>query len=222
MNNDKKELGNSKFAVCISKEELNMLPPEKFSGDIVTIEEIEEADRAIGELEKASLVGFDTETKPNFHKGQVNKVALLQLATGDKCYLFRLSKIGIPPSVKAFLENKDIAKVGLSLRDDFHSLGRLIPIEPGGFIDIQEMVKDFKITDSSLTKIHAILFGKRISKSQQLTNWEAPSLTQKQKEYAALDAIACINIYNHFRAGRFVPEDSQYYKEIPTDGEKTI
>ena len=223
MNNKTQNSAAPKFAVCISKEELNALPPEKFEGEIITVSNVAEADKAIRELEKAPMIGFDTETKPNFHKGQLNKVALLQLATEDKCYLFRLSKIGITESIKGFLENENIHKIGLSLRDDFHSLSRWREITPGGFTDIQEIVKDFLITDSSLTKIHSILFGKRISKSQQLTNWEASSLTQKQKEYAALDAIACINIYKHLKSGKFIPEESPYYKQLPEEnGEKKV
>lgn len=199
-----------KFEISISKETLSLLPIEKFTGEIVIVDTPEGAEEAVRELEKASLIGFDTETKPAFQKGHINKVALLQLATENKCYLIRLSKIGMHPAVKMLLENENNCKIGLSIKDDFHNLNKIDPIEPKGFIDLQTYVKNFGITDISLTKIHAIIFGKRISKSQQLSNWEAPVLTKKQQEYAALDALACVNIYRHLKSGEFNPQKSEY------------
>lgn len=202
------------FEVTISKEELAGLPPQKFIGEIIVIDDEPTADDALKELEEASIVGFDTETKPAFQKGQHNKVALLQLATEEKCFLFRISKMGLPASIKAFLENERHTKVGLSIKDDFHSLSKLGTFNPSGFIDLQEYVKKFHISDCSLTKIHSIVFGKRISKNQQLTNWEAQTLTEKQIEYAALDALACVKIYNRLNSGSFDPNISPYKKDI--------
>ena len=203
-----------KFEVSISKEELNQLPTEKYSGDIIVVDDDAGVEEAVRQLREAPIIGFDTETKPSFQKGQINHVALLQLAIRSKTFLVRLSKIGMPEQIKEILEDEKICKVGLSIKDDFHSINKMVKIEPKGFVDLQEYVKKFKISDCSLTKIHSIVFGKRISKSQQLTNWEASTLTPKQQEYAALDALACINIYQHLKSGAFIPEKSQFYKEI--------
>lgn len=200
------------FDISISKEAMAALPPEKFQGEIVVVESEADIDSAADALEQAPLIGFDTETKPAFQKGQINYVALLQLATPDVCYLIRLSKIGLPDRIKNILENADIRKVGLSIKDDFHSMAKITELHPAGFVDLQEYVKRYHISDCSLTKIHSVIFGRRISKSQQLSNWEAQSLTRKQQEYAALDALACINIFRHLEAGNFVPEDSPYKK----------
>ena len=200
------------FEITISKDELSSLQPARFEGEIIVIENVEEVADAVSELKKEELIGFDTETKPAFQKGRINRVALLQLATPSKSYLFRLSKIGLPDELKALLENERQLKVGLSIKDDFHSLAKISLLKPQGFIDLQEYVKQFGITDCSLTKIHAIIFGQRISKSQQLTNWEAISLTQRQQEYAALDALACVNIYKTLKNGEFNPELSPYRK----------
>lgn len=201
------------FEVRISKEELASLPAEKFQGEIVVVDTPEVADSIVGELMEAPVVGFDTETKPAFQKGRIHQVALLQLATEARTFLIRLSKIGFPCKIREFLEDPSRLKVGLSIKDDFHSLAKLGDFRPGCFIDLQDYVKDFRISDCSLTKVHAIVFGKRISKSQQLTNWEAPTLTAKQQEYAALDALACVNIYKRLSSGAFRPEESQYYRE---------
>lgn len=203
------------YEVSISREEMNAFEPERFEGEIVTVNDAEKAAEAIRELSASPVVGFDTETKPAFQKGQINRVALLQLATESKCFLIRLCKTGLTDEIKSFLENEDILKVGLSIKDDFHNLNRLSELRPGGFVDLQDYVKEFLITDNSLTKIHSIIFGKRISKNQQLSNWEAPSLTDRQKEYAALDAVACVNIYRCLREGGFKPEESKYYHEKP-------
>lgn len=202
------------FEVAISKEELNALPTEKFSGEIIVVEDEEGARLASEELSKAGIIGFDTETKPAFQKGQINKIALLQLATPAKCFLIRLCKLGLPDNIKSILEDENLRKVGLSIKDDFHSMAKICSLQPAGFIDLQEFVKRFLITDASLTKIHAIVRGKRISKSQQLSNWEAPVLTPKQQEYAALDALACINILSRLESGEFIPESSPYYHPV--------
>lgn len=209
----KSSSGLEGFEVTISKQQMNSLPPEVFKGEIVVIDSEDGVDSALEELRKAPLVGFDTETKPAFQKGQVNNIALLQLASADKAFLFRLCRIGMPQKIKDFLEDETVTKVGCSIKDDFHGMSRITNITPQGFIDLQDYIKQFGITDCSLTKIHSIIFGKRISKSQQLTNWEAQQLTPKQQEYASLDAVACINIYNRLKSGTFLPEESPYYKE---------
>lgn len=141
------------------------------------------------------MVGIDTETRPSFVKGQTHKVALLQVSTREICFLFRLNMIGMPDSLVNFLENPAIIKVGLSLKDDFMALHKRADFSQQSFVELQEYVNAFGIQDKSLQKIYAILFGKKISKSQRLTNWEADVLSDAQKRYAATDAWACYNIY---------------------------
>lgn len=217
---EKQNKTGKKFHVALSKEELSHLPTQKFEGEIIIIEKEEDLDEAINELKNTPLIGFDTETKPSFKKGQINNVALIQLATESKCFLIRLNQLGFPRQLKELLENERILKIGLSIKDDFHNLSKICQINPKGFIDLQEYVRQFMIDDSSLTKIHAAVFGKRISKSQQLSNWEAPELTKRQQEYAALDALACIQIYRALDSGEFNPETCQFYKEIPKEENK--
>lgn len=202
------------FTTYITKEELNSLPVQTYTGKIVVVSSPETAAKAIDELKRAPFVGFDTETKPNFKKGISNKVALLQLSTDTKCFLIRLSKIGITDEIKQYLEDENHLKIGLSIKDDFLNLAKLRPLSPKGFIDLQELVKEYEIKDISLTKINAIVFGKRISKGQQLSNWEAPSLSEKQKKYAALDAAACVHLYNELKSGNFNPKESRFYREL--------
>lgn len=181
----------------ISKEELSELDAEEFKGRIVLVQTAATALKAIRFLMEQPIVGFDTETRPSFKKGQIHKVALIQLSTPDTCFLIRLNRLGIFPELKEFLESDSVKKIGLSTKDDFNALNRLSPIEPRGFVELQQLVKTCGIGEASLTKIYALLFGKRISKGQRLTNWEAVELTDAQQRYAALDAWACLRIYNH-------------------------
>ncbi len=181
----------------ITKEEISTLPLEEFTGRIIVIQTKTEADKAVEYLMKYNIVGFDTETRPSFRKGQYYKVSLIQVSTDDTCFLFRLNYIGFPESLKQFLSNPDIVKIGLSLRDDFGALRKRSSVEPVNFIDLQSIVGSYGIDAASLQKIYAILFKKKISKGQRLSNWEADVLTEPQKKYAALDAWACLTIYKH-------------------------
>ncbi len=200
--------------VSIDKQTVNQMPLVTFPGRIHVINAISQVKSAVAALSTAPMVGFDTETRPCFRRGERHNVALLQLSTEDDAFLFRLNKTGLPAPLMRFLEDKEHVKVGLSTTDDFHQLARVSNIHPGTFVELQEFVKRFNITDMGLQKIYAILFQQKISKGQQLTNWEAPQLTEAQQRYAAIDAWACLRIYKHLNAGLFTPESSPYYHEL--------
>ena len=142
-------------------------------------------------------MGVDTETRPSFRRGTVHQVALLQISTKDTCFLFRLNHLGLPDFLEDFLQN-DVLKVGLSLKDDFAMLRKRNQKDPrfGNWVELQDYVPLFGIEEKSLQKIYALLFKKKISKSQRLSNWEAEVLTEAQQLYAATDAWACVEIYN--------------------------
>ena len=201
---------SSKAVITISKQQLSQLPLANFSGEIRLIEDEEGVAAALSELRKADVIGFDTETRPSFRKGQTNTVSLIQLSTREVCYLFRINHFGLDRRIIDILEDPDITKIGLSIHDDFHNLNKICHIEPKGFIELQNFVKKYKISDNSLSKIYAVIFGQRISNGQRLTNWEAEHLTPSQQSYAALDAMACVMIYDYINSGKFNPEDSPY------------
>ena len=182
----------------ISKEDIIEMPRVVFEGKIVVISSEAEAKKACDFLCRQAITGIDTETKPSFHKGVSHQVALLQVSTAEICFLFRLNIIGLCEPVKKFLSNRKTLKVGLSLHDDILSLHRRGNFRVGNFIDIQAIAPQFGIKDLSLQKIYANLFGQKISKGQRLSNWEAETLTEAQKKYAATDAWACLNLYNEF------------------------
>lgn len=185
------------FRESISKEGINSLPILEYEGrNIVLVDTLSKLKTTIEVLKNEEVLGFDTETKPSFEKGKMNKVALLQLSTADTCYLIRLNVLGMQNPIIEILSSEKPLKIGLSLKDDYKMLNRRRSFKPAGFLDLQSVIGKFGIKDLSLQKIYAIMFNKKISKSQRLTNWQAPNLTLQQQKYAAVDAWACMDIYN--------------------------
>ena len=177
------------------KQRIPKLPQVFFEGRIETIISETEAEKAVDYLLSQDIIGFDTETKPIFKAGHQNEVALLQVSSPDICFLFRLNHIGMPKCVIRLLSDSSNIKVGLSWHDDIRMLKRRADFEPGYFIELQEMVREYGILDMSLQKLYANIFGQKISKSQRLSNWEADILTEQQTLYAATDAWACVMLY---------------------------
>ena len=190
------------FIESITKEDLADLPLHAFDGEIVLVENEDQLKLALEYLKNQDVLGFDTETKPSFKRGQVHQVALLQLSTCDKAFIFRINKIGLPNSLKRILADEQITKVGVAIRDDIKTLQKINTFTPKGFVELQDEVKGFGIQDFSLKKITGIVLGFRISKSQRLSNWEATELTEAQLSYAATDAWVSCGIFNSLIAAQ--------------------
>lgn len=179
----------------ISKEELSLLPLRSFNGSVVVVEDSARVEEQVAEIEKYPVIGFDTETKPSFQKGKVNKVALLQISTSKKAWLFRLNKTGMHPALLRLLENPGVKKSGVGIRDDIKNLQRLKAFNPAGFVELQDYVREVGIEDTSLKKLAGLVLKIRVSKRQRLSNWESLHLTESQVLYAATDAWVGIELY---------------------------
>jgi ribonuclease D len=179
----------------ISVEEVNNLPLKAFDGKIVLIEDAAKLEKAVQEISKHSVVGFDTETRPSFKKGQHFKVALLQLALDKKVFLIRLNHTGLTDELVKLFENENVIKTGVGLRDDLVALQKLKKFHPKGFEDLAVLSKKSGLLVESVKKLTALLLGFRISKSAQTSNWESQTLSEKQLEYAATDAWVCLEIH---------------------------
>ena len=201
----------------IDKAELSDKPKVVFDGIIEEIDTEDRARKAIDILRKEKVVGFDTETRPSFTRGQGHKIALLQLSTNNMAYLFRLNKIGVPDCIADFLSDPDIIKVGVSVKDDFSSLSSRRTFTPAGFVELQDMCGSMGIVEKGLQKMYGLLFSERISKNQQLSNWEIESLTESQRQYAAVDAWACLRIYRYLSELK----QSGEYRIISKDAEES-
>lgn len=192
---------NNKYQENISAEELSEHELLWFKGEIVLVEDIATFREVFPRLMGEELLGFDTETKPTFHKGKKNKVSLIQLSTGSLACLFRINKFGIPGELTDLLSDPKVIKAGVAVHDDIRFLKGVRKFNPSGFVDLQSFVKDFGIQSSGLKKLAAIVLGFRISKRQQITDWEAEQLTQAQQIYAATDAWVCHQIYQKLTNG---------------------
>lgn len=188
-------------AKTISHDEINALPLKAFMGQIVLITNPAELASAFAEIQQHEVVGFDTETRPAFVKGQVYKVALVQLAIPGKVFLIRLNLTGLTSEIVNFFENEKVIKAGVGLRDDIKTLDRLGKFKPAGFAELSTMARETGLEVESVKKLTALLLGFRISKGAQTSNWEAEQLNEKQIVYAATDAWVCLEIYKKLKSG---------------------
>ena len=189
----------SQISKTITKEEINELPQIKFEGKMVLIEDHEKLDEALEEIYSADVVGFDTETKPSFKKGQINKLALLQIALPDKTFLVRVNGNGLLGKFKKFLTDPGVLKIGVALDDDFLQIKRQLHFEPDNFIDLNKLAPELGFEKIGVRNLSALFLNGRVSKNQQTSNWENEKLTYAQKVYAATDAWVCLKIYEKMK-----------------------
>lgn len=187
------------FQTTIDREELKKLSLKAFEGEIHLIDSLAGVKKYLPVLRKEAVLGFDTETRPAFKKGRRNAISLLQLSTKFHAFLFRISSVGLPDELIRLMEDDDILKIGAAVRDDLIELNAVRHFKAGGFLDLQKYVEAFGIENKGLTKLTGIVLGFRISKSQQLSNWDAEVLSSAQMLYAATDAWACYRIYHELQ-----------------------
>lgn len=186
----------NKFARNISNEDLALLPLCAFGGEIVVVDDAGAIDAACEDLLSWGTIGFDTETRPTFRPGALNRVALLQLSTPERSYLFRLCRIPLAKPIIKVLESDRTLKIGADIRNDIKALQELRHFRPKGFADLQGIVAEWGIADKSVRKMAGLVLGSRVSKAQRLSNWEAAALTPAQQMYAATDAWVCERMYD--------------------------
>ena len=183
------------FIDKISNEQTALLPAVEFRGEIHIVEHERDIAAACKTLAEQPVIGFDTETRPSFRPGVTFRVSLLQLSTPTVCYLFRLNKIPLAKPILQLFEDRRILKIGADVAGDLRSLRQIRHFRDGGFVDLQGIAPEWGIGEKSLRKLSAIVLGRRVSKAQRLSNWEAATLTDKQQLYAATDAWVCTRIY---------------------------
>jgi ribonuclease D len=183
----------------ISKEEVAELELIQYEGPIHLIDSIEAFEQEIEHLGRQPILGFDTETRPSFKKGKTYPTSLIQLSSLGTAWILRVNRIGYPERLLKLLTDEIPLKIGLGLQDDLRKIRADFQFEPQGFLDLQHYVQAFRIDEKGLKKISGIVLHRRISKSQQVSNWDADVLTEAQLRYAATDAWVCLKIYNKLR-----------------------
>lgn len=197
----------NKYIHHLSKDLLQHYPLAQFDGEVIVVNRVEQVPEAAAYLRRQKEIGVDTESRPSFTAGVHYPTALLQMATKKRCYLIRLTHVGLPEEIAAIFANPKICKIGLAFKDDLRGLRRYRDFEPANCIDLQKIVAQYGILDLGLQKIFGICFGRRISKSQQLTNWENVELTPEQARYASTDAWATLLIYLQLKNTRPLPAE---------------
>jgi ribonuclease D len=182
-------------AIDITTEAIQSLPLRAFEGKVHVITDLHQLQRVLPYLRDQPMVGFDTETRPSFKKGQYFPVSLIQLATREKAFLIRLKHVGLAQDIVHVLENVTLIKAGVALHDDIKALQKLQPFAAAGFVDLAQRARQTGLQVESVKKLTALLLGFRISKSAQTSNWDDVTLNEKQISYAATDAWVCWEIY---------------------------
>jgi len=191
------------FQTYVTPEEVNELPLTSYGGKIVVVTDPRKIPEAVNEISQHEVVGFDTETKPTFKKGQFYHVSLIQIGIPNKVFLFRINKTGLTSDLKLLLSNEKILKLGVGLHDDIISLKKIETFESAGFVELHHYVAAMGVRNTGLRKLAAIILSIRISKSQQTSNWDNATLTENQLRYAATDAWVCLEMYNKLVATGF-------------------
>lgn len=183
------------FPLTITKEEIMNLPLGAFDGKVVLAQNHKEIAGAMQEINQCDCVGFDTEARPTFKKGQIRNVSLIQVAIPNKVFLLRIMKTGVTDELLHFFENDSLLKIGIGLTDDYYLLRRLRDFKPRGFLDLNSRLKQLGAEKIGARNLAAMILKIRISKSAQISNWENEVLTPGQIRYAATDAWICLEIY---------------------------
>ena len=197
---------NKRFPERLNKEHIKNFPIISFKGKIHLIKEKKDLKEALKILRRESVLGFDTETRPSFKKGENYSVSLLQLSTSDEAFLFRLNHLGLADELVSLLEDPGILKVGVAILDDVRALSKLKKFDAEGFVELANIGSELGIVTCGLRNLAAIFFGVRISKKAQLTNWERPEFNSGQALYAATDAWICLKMYRFLESEKLLPE----------------
>ena len=197
-------MNNAGQKLHITKAEINQLPMRQYEGPIHLINTPEEAAEAAKKLRSESLLGFDTETRPAFRKGEHYDPSLLQLAGENEVYLFQIQQTGLIPELVELLVDRNILKSGVAIHRDISELQAMAPFEPDGFVELADYAKNQQIKNLGLRGLTALLFGFRISKREQVSNWARKDLTPSQQRYAATDAWLGRKIYLYFKEHNFI------------------
>ena len=179
----------------ISKDGINALPLKSYAGSICVIDSDVKMSAAVRALGGEKVLGFDTETRPAFKKGQSYLPSLIQLSSSSEVYIFQLIHIKFYKPLAGILADKEVLKIGVAVNDDINKLNDLFPFEPSGFIELTGLAIRAGIKNAGLRGLAALLLGFRISKQMQCSRWDAPKLVPAQIAYAATDAWICRDIY---------------------------
>jgi ribonuclease D len=193
----------------ISREEIARLPIRRYEGEVHVVATAEELERALADIRQDSVVGFDTETRPAFRKGEDYLPCLVQVATARRVYLLQLQRLDFSRAIAELLASPHIVKAGVALAGDLSQLQRLFPLEPVSIVDLGHVARRHGNRQTGLRNLAALFLNARIPKGARTTNWAAARLSPAQIGYAATDAWISRELYLCFQrlglVARFAP-----------------
>ena len=182
----------------ISKEALSILPIRRYEGRVSLVETAQALAEAREDIRQERVIGFDTETRPSFRKGEVHLPALAQVATARAVYLFQLSRIEVFPALVELLAKPELVKTGVSLAYDLKQLKQLFPFTVLNVVDLGVVARRRGLDQTGVRNLAGMFLGFRVPKGSRTSNWAAPQLSAAQILYAATDAWACRELYLRF------------------------
>ena len=203
------------FKQEVTKEEINELPLIRYEGKVEVVTTAAELAEALADMQQHQVLGFDTESRPSFRKGEYYPISLVQIATPGLVYLIRINKTGFTPGLKSLFENPKVIKAGISILDDLRELQKLAYFKPGGVIEMNQVAQAAGIKNIGVRSLSAIILGVRISKSQQTSNWERDELSKSQVYYAATDAWVCLQLYEKLERWGFIQPGEHLFQMPP-------
>ncbi|MGC9450286.1 MAG: 3'-5' exonuclease [Oceanipulchritudo sp.] len=186
-------------SIKITKEEINALPLTAYEGPITIVDNDKVLKEVLPALRKEKVLGFDTESRPSFRKGDAYPASLIQFGGARHVWLFQISKIKDNKPLWKILANPRIIKAGVAIGDDIKKLQELIDFKPGGFVEIADLTQKAGILNTGLRSLAGLLLSIRISKRAQVSNWARSRLTEAQIQYAATDAWVSRQLYIHMQ-----------------------
>lgn len=210
------------FKQEVTKEEINELPLIRYEGEVKVVNTEEELTAALKDLYRQPVIGFDTESRPSFRKGEYYPISLVQIATPGLVYLIRTNKTGFTSGLRTLFENPNIIKAGISILDDLRELQKFGHFNPAGVVDLNQVAQAAGVKNIGVRSLSAIMLGVRISKSQQTSNWERDSLSKSQIYYAATDAWICMQLYEKLERWGYIQPGEHLFQMPPPSKPKTL
>jgi len=192
------------FKKKLEKQEINALPLKTYDGKIFIINRLQDVKTSCGILQKENILGFDTETRPAFQKGEYYTPSIIQLAGEKSVYIFQLHQVGFCKPLKQLLSNRGVLKCGVAIKHDLSQLNLLSEFIPRGFVDLGELARKSLVPHHGLRGLAAYFLHFRISKQAQLSNWNVKTLKKKQIIYAATDAWLGRELYLKFKKEKII------------------
>lgn len=201
--NSVKSAGQEEFLYEISKEEISTYPPLNFTGKIRLIETFHDL-HYLEKIKPGMTIGFDSESRPSFNKGEHYPISLIQLSTDDEAYLVRINKVSYPQELAKILSDDRIKKIGLGLKGELRDIEKYSGIKCRSFVDLEVVARKLRFKQRGVRSLAGFFFKGRISKKAQKSNWEKFSLSESQILYAATDAWIVLRIYKEMIRRKFI------------------